>query len=255
MRPNTRTFNVVLNALARVEGGDGGVRASELLGRLVELGSSDDDGPRPDVISYNTVLAAWSKIAGVRPGESPSAGEGGAQKRKGVVGEFAAHEALRLLDEIEGRYLQSLERKTHGRSLAVKPDVISYNTTIAAFANAAQHCEDGTPNAHGTEGGRDTLPNDRIGHRTRCLQLQWRTFGVGPLLGGSAPLEARRNNPPVDEGAYHSKLVDGRYRLRPCRWRAQGRGSVAGNGGERRWFVLAKQRPPYANDTICCFVQ
>jgi hypothetical protein len=177
VRPNTRTFNVVLNALARVEGGDGGVRASELLGRLVELGSSDDDGPRPDVISYNTVLAAWSKIAGVRPGESPSAGEGGAQKRKGVVGEFAAHEALRLLDEIEGRYLQSLERKTHGRSLAVKPDVISYNTTITAFANAAQHCEDGTPNAHGTEGGRDTLPNDRIGHRTRCLQLQWRTFG------------------------------------------------------------------------------
>ena len=108
--------------------------ASELLGRLVELGSSDDDGPRPDVISYNTVLAAWSKSAGVRPGELPLAGEGGAQKRKGVVGEFAAHEALRLLDEIEGRYLQSVESKTHGRSLAVKPDVISYNTTIAPFA-------------------------------------------------------------------------------------------------------------------------
>jgi pentatricopeptide repeat protein len=151
VRPNTRTFNVVLNALARVEGGDGGVRASELLGRLVELGSSDDDGPRPDVISYNTVLAAWSKSAGVRPGESPSAGEGGAQKRKGVVGEFAAHEALRLLDEIEGRYLQSVESKTHGRSFAVKPDVISYNTTIAAFANAAQHCEDGTPTARKAE--------------------------------------------------------------------------------------------------------
>ena len=92
----------------------------------MELGSSSDDGPRPDVISYNTVLAAWSKIAGVRPGESPSAGEGGAQKRKGVVGEFAAHEALRLLDEIEGRYLQS-------------------------FENAAQHCEDGTPTARKAE--------------------------------------------------------------------------------------------------------
>ena len=101
--------------------------ASELLGRLVELGSSDDDGPRPDVISYNTVLAAWSKSAGVRPGESPSAG-GREEHRRGrrVVGEFAAHEALRLLDEIEGRYLQSVESKTHGRSLAVKPDVISY---------------------------------------------------------------------------------------------------------------------------------
>ena len=143
--------------------------ASELLGRLVELGSSDDDGPRPDVISYNTVLAAWSKSAGVRPGESPSAGEGGAQKRKGVVGEFAAHEALRLLDEIEGRYLQSVESKTHGRSLAVKPDVILYNTTIAAFAKCLATLRGW--NAHDTDGGRDTLPNDRIGHRTpHCRQ-------------------------------------------------------------------------------------
>ena len=55
---------------------------SELTGPIGgAVGSSDDDGPRPDVISYNTVLAAWSKSAGVRPGESPSAGEGGAQKR------------------------------------------------------------------------------------------------------------------------------------------------------------------------------
>ncbi|KAL3807421.1 hypothetical protein ACHAXA_011552 [Cyclostephanos tholiformis] len=150
VRPNTRTFNVVLNALAKGEGGDGGVRASELLTRFLELGSNGD-GPRPDVISYNTVLAAWSKSAGVSPKSPPSSREAVTRRRTRVVGEFAANEALKLLNEIEDRYLQSLGEKTHGHSLVVKPDVISYNTTIAAFANAAQHCEDGTPMARRAE--------------------------------------------------------------------------------------------------------
>ena len=34
VRPNTRTFNVVLNTLAKGEGGDGGTRASQLLERV-----------------------------------------------------------------------------------------------------------------------------------------------------------------------------------------------------------------------------
>ena len=76
LRPTTRTFNVVLNALAKGDGGDGGVWASKILNRLVELGA-DKDGPRPDVITYNTVLSAWSRSASVCPTSVSSFGEEG----------------------------------------------------------------------------------------------------------------------------------------------------------------------------------
>ena len=155
VRPTTRTFNVVLNALAKGDGGgDGGVRASKILNRLVELGGADKDGPRPDVITYNTVLSAWSRSASVCPTTAVSSfGEvGDDDKSERIVGELAAFEALKLLDEIEGRYLQSLERNNQNRgSYVIKPDLISYNTTIAAFANAAQHNEDGVPMAQKAE--------------------------------------------------------------------------------------------------------
>ena len=142
VRPTTRTFNVVLNALAKGDGGDGGVRASKILNRLVELGA-DKDGPRPDVITYNTVLSAWSRSASVCPTSVSSFGEEGVEKPERIVGELAAFEALTLLDEIEERYLQSLKRNQNRSSHVIKPDLISYNTTIAAFANAAQHNNDG----------------------------------------------------------------------------------------------------------------
>jgi hypothetical protein len=123
--------------------------ASELLGRLVELGSSDDDGPPAgDVISRNTVLAAWSKSAGVRPGESPSAGGGRSTEEEGRRRGIRRARGATTLVEIEGRYLQSVESKTHGRSLAVKPDVISYNTNHRRIRECR---EDGTPTARKAE--------------------------------------------------------------------------------------------------------
>ena len=76
LRPTTRTFNVVLNALAKGDGGYGGVWASKILNRLVELGA-DKDGPRPDVITYNPVLSAWSRSASVCPTSVSSFGEEG----------------------------------------------------------------------------------------------------------------------------------------------------------------------------------
>jgi len=150
VRPNTRTFNVVLNAWAKKNGGDGGVRANKILDRLEKM-DSNNNGPQPDVISYNTVLAAWSKSASVDP-TSLSKREEGAQSSS-IVGKCAAYEALKLLDKIEHGYLQSKNGK-HGdhHSRAVKPDAISYSTTIAAFANAAQHCENGTSMAEEAEG-------------------------------------------------------------------------------------------------------
>jgi len=150
VRPTTRTFNVVLNALAKGDGGDGGVRASKILNRLVELGA-DKDGPRPDVITYNTVLSAWSRSASVCPTSVSSFGEEGDEKPERIVGELAAFEALTLLDEIEERYLHSFKRNQNRSSHVIKPDLISYNTTIAAFANAAQHNNDGVTMAQKAE--------------------------------------------------------------------------------------------------------
>jgi pentatricopeptide repeat protein len=77
---------------------------------------------QPDIITYNTVLAAWSKSAGYDQTLSDN---------NEIVGEEAAYKALELLDRIENQTNQ------------IKPDRISYSTTIAAFANAAQSCESG----------------------------------------------------------------------------------------------------------------
>jgi pentatricopeptide repeat protein len=140
VRPNTRTFNVVLNAIAKGNGSDAGQRAKKILKRLEELMESrDDDGLQPDIISYNSVLAAWSKSASVDHDTSNIEND----SEKFMVGKYAAYEALHLLDHIEERYMNSVQ--------SVKPDVISYNTTISAFANASRHCNNGTTMAEKAE--------------------------------------------------------------------------------------------------------
>ncbi len=140
VRPNTRTFNVVLNAIAKGNGSDAGQRAKKILERLEELMESrDDDGLRPDVISYNSVLAAWSKSASVDRSTSNIEDD----SEKCVVGKYAAYEALNLLDHVEERYMKSIQ--------SIKPDVISYNTTMSALANAARHYNNGTTMAEKVE--------------------------------------------------------------------------------------------------------
>ncbi|KAL7433138.1 hypothetical protein ACHAXM_003445 [Skeletonema potamos] len=120
--PNTRTFNVVLNTWAKKGTREAGAKANELLRIMEDMSTVHEDGiNQPDTISYNTVLAAWSKSAAY--GKAPSEAEE-------IVGKEAAYKALELLDLIEQSY-------------RIKPDRISYNTAISAFANAAQTCESG----------------------------------------------------------------------------------------------------------------
>ena len=115
VRPNTRTFNVVLNTWAKGGTREAGAKANELLRKM------EDRTNQPDIVTYNTVLAAWSRSAGYFQAQSDS---------EEIVGKEAAYKALELLDRIEVQY-------------RTKPDRISYNTTISAFANAAQTCESG----------------------------------------------------------------------------------------------------------------
>lgn len=123
VRPNTRTFNVVLNTWAKKSTREAGAKANELLLKMEDMNAVYRDRiNQPDIITYNTVLAAWSKSAGYVQAPSDTIE---------IVGEEAAYKALELLDRIERQ------------SFRIKPDRISYSTTIAAFANAAQTCESG----------------------------------------------------------------------------------------------------------------
>ena len=140
--PNTRTFNVVLNAVAKGDPNHAGLRAKKILDRLEKMMESrGNDGLRPDIISYNSVLAAWSKSASVNVNTLTKDWD---DSDNCIVGKYAAHEALNLLDAIEERHRLSPD--------SIKPDAISYNTTISAFANAAQHCENGISMAEKAEG-------------------------------------------------------------------------------------------------------
>eukprot|EP00986_Skeletonema_menzelii_P005274 scaffold1888_cov146-Skeletonema_menzelii.AAC.5 len=142
VRPNTRTFNVVLNTWAKSGTREAGAKANELLLKMEDMSAAYRDRiNQPDIITYNTVLAAWSKSAGY--GLTPS-------NAKEIVGEEAAYKALELLDRIENQ------------SYRIKPDRISYSTTIAAFANAAQTCESGNLMAQKADALLSRM-RDRIG--------------------------------------------------------------------------------------------
>jgi len=163
IKPNVRTFNVVLNAWAKNDDrAQAGVRAMKLLDCMM-----NDEIVEPDVVSYNTVLNAWSSSASVDPASMPEVQEEGDSEEgtiKPIVGEDAAYEALKLLDKIEEQYIHQFQANSDDEIHVDKPSFdkerykkldknakarsrpynirISYSTTIAAFANAAQHSKD-----------------------------------------------------------------------------------------------------------------
>jgi hypothetical protein len=141
-------------------------------------------------------LAAWSKSAR-RPSWRIAVGRGREEHRRGRAssGEFAAHDALRLLDEIKGRYLQSVERaKTHGRSLAVKNrtcHLVQHNhRRIREMPRSTARME--RPR-HGRR-KRDTLQNDQIGHRTQCRHSCNGVLLAWARSSGGLPASSRKQS-------------------------------------------------------------
>ena len=182
VRPNIRTFNVVLNACSKSCGELAGARAMKLLDRLENM---DDVGtPHPDIFSYNTVLAAWSKSASVADGGdsavSPS-NEDYESSLRSIVGERAAYEALKLLDKVEDQYIQSSQHNNarynddNHRTRVVKPDATSYSTAIAAFANAAQHSKDGVVMAEKAEEILSRM-------KDKLINASYDTYGINGVL-------------------------------------------------------------------------
>ncbi|KAL7462328.1 hypothetical protein ACHAXS_002709 [Conticribra weissflogii] len=140
VRPNTRTFNMVLNAWSKKGGDDCGGRALSILKRLEKIAFEEETNGEtnvtPDVITFNTVLAALAKSADV---ENRDGGES-------IVGEAAAQKALELLYSMENPNLlpnESCHGKPRNFTRNIEPDEVSYNTTIFALANASKHCKNG----------------------------------------------------------------------------------------------------------------
>lgn len=139
VRPNTRTFNMVLNAWSKKGGPECGGRALAIWKRLGKIALEEERNgetySRPDVITFNTVLAALAKSADVENRDG----------KEQIVGETAAQRAVELLDSIENPNLQPNQyNRGKNRGLThIEPDEISYNTTISALANACKHCSNG----------------------------------------------------------------------------------------------------------------
>lgn len=125
VKPDSRTYNTLMNAYAIKGGPEAGAKALEVLSRIQ---NSSDVKPNP--ITYSTAIKALAKSASVDPSSQSDSNS------DVLVGECAAYRALNLLKFFESRYIlsQTDEEKAKGNNL-----VIPYNSTITAFANAAQH--------------------------------------------------------------------------------------------------------------------
>jgi pentatricopeptide repeat protein len=107
IKPNTRAFCAVLNALSRSGSLIAAERAELVLIRMQELYDSNECDSKPNTMAYNSVINCWaqSKVKG--------AGD-------------RAENILRIMQEL---YLAGDED--------VKPNSITYNTVINAHANSA----------------------------------------------------------------------------------------------------------------------
>ena len=160
LKPDSRSWNAVINAVARSRDPDCADRARSLLdemGRLYDMGDSD---LVPDALTFGAVINAFANsgvagasdraaqlllhmeslhqmgYGGARPttfvynacmnafAKDPSTGEG----EGGTTSLDRAVRAEQLLDSMERRY-------DEGGDVGVMPDCISYGTVINAYAN------------------------------------------------------------------------------------------------------------------------
>ena len=125
VKPDSRTYNTLMNAYAIKGGAEAGAKALEVLNRME---NSSDVKPNP--VTYSTAIKALARSASVDPSSQTGSNS------DVLVGECAAYRALNLLKTFENRCIlgKADEEKANVNNL-----VIPYNSTITAFANAAQH--------------------------------------------------------------------------------------------------------------------
>lgn len=105
MEPNTSTFNIVINAIAKDKHYTAGVRAEEILYKMEAL-SAKGGLCAPDEITFNAVMNCWA--------ESNS--------------RESALRATAILDHMEKRYDAGLTE--------VHPDTVTYNTVLKCWSRS-----------------------------------------------------------------------------------------------------------------------
>ena len=121
IRPNKIHFNTIINAISRSNISDRGDKAMQILGSMKSFhASGDNEGAKPDLVTYNSVLNVIAK-----EGDSNDSKRGRNENNN-----FARAEALltKMQDGLEGD--------------DIAPDLVSYNTVLSSFmkstsANAA----------------------------------------------------------------------------------------------------------------------
>ena len=103
--PNTRTYNILMNAYANQTGEYGfAQKAEDVLLQMSQLSKNGNSNINPDTLSFNTVLKAWKNSAG------------------GIESAKRAEDILRLMFKL---YSEGHEN--------VRPDSISWCTVIYAY--------------------------------------------------------------------------------------------------------------------------
>jgi pentatricopeptide repeat protein len=143
IKPNTAIYNVLIDAWAKSGERGAAQRAEQILSLMDKSGDPD---MRPDVKSFSSVINAWALTPTIaddtsgtvfttsrEPSGDDYLSDTSSRAKKATAG-AAAYRAERILDAMEEMY-QS------GYNTFAKPNTITYNTVISAWARS------GDPNA------------------------------------------------------------------------------------------------------------
>jgi len=106
VRPETKTFNILINAIGRSAYLDSASRAEGVLRTMFDLSSRNYTHIAPDSYTFTAVMSAWSRYA----------------NRSNRRARDAASSVMALLSQMEGLAEQG--------NVAVKPTEVTYNTAL-----------------------------------------------------------------------------------------------------------------------------
>jgi len=107
VRPDTYSYNSVINTWANTAHCDSARRALNLLDEMERLSLSGEERVTPNTISYNTAIKAWGRNADAT--------------------------APQLVDDL----LQEMEERYESGDVSCKPDRVTYNSVMFSWANSA----------------------------------------------------------------------------------------------------------------------
>ena len=162
-KPDRMTYNAVINAWAASGEKYAGERSEQLLSQMQKLYEAGDEEMQPDTWTYNSVIHAYANSSGRgaarkglkvlkrmeslhiagNPNVTPDAysynsAMNGLAKSREMGSASAAEDLLERMESLSpaGRYIKNVRNVPPNALRDVRPDKISYNTAIYAWANS-----------------------------------------------------------------------------------------------------------------------